>query len=86
MKDGRLSACHVPSSRSRRLVLESAASRKAKNLDEFLKSNPTISEKLSDIMGKVGEKVEVSRVTTENTNNGLVVDYIHPGSIYCHIT
>jgi len=61
-------------------VLESAASRKAKNLDEFLKSNPTISEKLSDIMGKVGEKVEVSRVTTENTNNGLVVDYIHPGS------
>lgn len=62
------------------LILESAASKKAKNLDEFLKSNPTISEKLSDIMGKVGEKVEVSRITTENTNNGLTVDYIHPGS------
>lgn len=31
-------------------------------------------------MGKVGEKIEISRVTTENTNNGFVIDYIHPGS------
>jgi len=61
-------------------VLESAVSKKTKNLDEFLKSNSTISEKMSDIMGKVGEKVEVSRVTSEDTDNGLVVDYIHPGS------
>lgn len=61
-------------------VLESAVSKKAKNIDVFFKSNSTISEKLSDIMGKVGEKVEVSRVIAEDTNNGLVVDYIHPGS------
>lgn len=61
-------------------VLESADSKKTKNLDELLKSNSTISEKMSDIMGKVGEKVAVSRVTSEDTNNGLVADYIHPGS------
>lgn len=61
-------------------ILESAASTKSKNLDEFLKNNSTISEKKSDIMGKVGEKIEVSRVTSEDTNNGLVIDYIHPGS------
>jgi elongation factor Ts len=61
-------------------VLESTVSAKAKNLDELLKNKPTISEKLSDVMGKVGEKIEVSRVTREETNDGFVVDYIHPGS------
>ena len=61
-------------------VLESAVSKKAKNLDDLLKSNSTISEKMSEIMGKVGEKIEVSRVTSEETQNGVTVDYIHPGS------
>lgn len=61
-------------------VLDTSVSAKAKNLDELLKSNPALSEKMSDIMGKVGEKIEVSRVTTEEALNGLVVDYIHPGS------
>jgi elongation factor Ts len=61
-------------------VLNTAVAKKAKNIEEFLKSNPSISEKLSEIMGKVGEKIEVSRVTTEDTDDGLVVDYIHPGS------
>jgi elongation factor Ts len=61
-------------------VLESTVSAKAKNLDELLKSKPAISEKMSDVMGKVGEKIDVSRVTSEETNDGFIVDYIHPGS------
>jgi elongation factor Ts len=61
-------------------VLESTVSAKAKNLDELLKSKPAILEKMSDVMGKVGEKIEVSRVTSEETNDGFIVDYIHPGS------
>ena len=61
-------------------VLESAVSKKTKNVDEFLKSNSTVSVNMSEIMGKVGEKIQVSRVTYEDTNNGLVVDYIHPGA------
>jgi elongation factor Ts len=61
-------------------ILESAISKKTKNLDELLKNNSTISEKLSEIMGKVGEKIQVSRVAYEDANNGLVVDYIHLGS------
>jgi elongation factor Ts len=61
-------------------VLESTVSAKAKNLDELLKSKPAILEKMSDVMGKVGEKIEVSRVLTEKAINGLIVDYIHMGS------
>lgn len=62
------------------LVLDSAFSTKPNDLDELLKKNSNISEKLTEIMGKVGEKIEVSRVTTEQTENGMVVDYIHPGA------
>ena len=36
--------------------------------------------KVVDVMGKVGEKIEVSRVLTEKADNGLIVDYIHMGS------
>lgn len=61
-------------------ILQSAVLSKAQNLDDLLKSDSKISEKMSDIMGKVGEKIEISRVTSEVTNNGFVVDYIHPGS------
>jgi elongation factor Ts len=31
-------------------------------------------------MGKVGEKIEISRLATEKAENGVIVDYIHPGS------
>ncbi len=61
-------------------VLDAVFVNKIMNLDELLKSESKISEKMSEIMGKVGEKIEISRVTTENTNNGFVIDYIHPGS------
>lgn len=61
-------------------VLDSAVTKKTKNLDDLMKGNSTLPGKMSDIMGKVGEKIEVSRVTSEETNNGFVVDYIHPGS------
>jgi len=61
-------------------VLESTVSLKAKNLDDLIQGNDSVSTKMTDIIGKVGEKIEISRVTTENAANGLVVDYIHPGS------
>lgn len=61
-------------------VLDAVTAKGSKNLDELLKSDKTVQEKMSEMMGKVGEKIEVSRVTTEVTNNGFVIDYIHPGS------
>ena len=61
-------------------VLETAAQNNAKDVDALKKSNPKVNENMSVIMGKVGEKIEISRVTTETANNGFVIDYIHPGS------
>lgn len=61
-------------------VLQSAFSAKVKNVDELLKTSSSVSEKMTEIMGKVGEKIEISRLAAESADNGLIVDYIHPGA------
>jgi elongation factor Ts len=61
-------------------VLDIMVITKANNVSKLLNNNAAVTEKMSEIMGKVGEKIEVSRVTFEDTNNGYVIDYIHPGS------
>ncbi len=41
----------------------------------------TVSEQQSDLVGKIGEKIELRRVTVFHAGeNGLVVEYIHPGA------
>jgi elongation factor Ts len=47
---------------------------------ELIEKNPDVKNNLNDIMGKVGEKIEISRIAVEDSDNGIVVDYIHPGS------
>ena len=42
--------------------------------------NQTVSEFATEMTGKTGEKVEVRRVAFVTVSNGLIVDYIHPGS------
>lgn len=63
-----------------KFILDKAFSGKYVNLQELLNANSSVAEKQSEIMGKVGEKIEISRLTTEISNNGYVVDYIHPGA------
>jgi len=60
-------------------VLNALSSGKPKDVDELLKSN-SLENKLNDVMGKVGEKMEISRFKIEEAPDGLIVDYIHPGS------
>jgi elongation factor Ts len=47
---------------------------------ELIEKNQIIKDNLNDVMGKVGEKIEISRLAVDKSDNGLVVDYIHPGS------
>lgn len=61
-------------------VLDAVVATKANSVSKLLNDNAAVSEKMSEIMGKVGEKIEISRVTFEDTKNGYVSDYIHPGS------
>ena len=39
-----------------------------------------LADELNAIIGKIGEKIQVSRFAIENFENGVVVDYIHHGS------
>lgn len=61
-------------------VLEAVVKSRPANADELFNSNPALKDMHTDILGKIGEKIEVSRLVIENVNEGVVVDYIHPGS------
>ena len=39
-----------------------------------------LNELLTDITGKIGEKIQVSRFAIENVESGILVDYVHHGS------
>lgn len=50
------------------------------DVNTLLEQNSALKIELTEVMGKVGEKTEVSRVDVIKSENGIVVDYIHPGS------
>jgi len=54
-----------------------------KNLDELFSlthEGKSLKDTLTDIIGKIGEKIEVSRFAVESSENGVLVGYIHHGS------
>ncbi|MFO7524760.1 MAG: translation elongation factor Ts [Ignavibacteriaceae bacterium] len=61
-------------------VLTFVYENKINNVDDLLSSNNNIKIKVDEVMGKVGEKVQISRVAIEAAENGLLVDYVHMGS------
>ena len=60
-------------------VLETVYNKKLNDVSQ-LNTDSDITAKIDQVMGKVGEKVEISRIATESAENGLLVDYIHMGS------
>ncbi|GMR25607.1 MAG: translation elongation factor Ts [Ignavibacteria bacterium] len=50
------------------------------SVDELLKKNSSIQEKITEALGKIGEKIEISRLVNEEVSNGVIIDYIHMGS------
>lgn len=62
-----------------KFVIDAAHKNKPKNVEELLK-NSDVQDKLNDVLGKVGEKIEISRFDFMEANDGLLVDYIHMGS------
>jgi len=50
------------------------------SLLELSKDGKKVSEELNALIGKIGEKIEISRFAVENAETGLIVDYIHAGS------
>ena len=64
-------------------VLDAIIKNGPKNVDELLSlshDGKNIQDELTNIIGKIGEKIEVSRFVIEKAENGFVSDYIHHGS------
>lgn len=40
----------------------------------------TVTDLINEAVGKIGEKIQVSRFKKVNIENGSIIDYIHPGS------
>lgn len=64
-------------------VLDTITENEPKDIEELLSlshDGKSVQEELTNITGKIGEKIEISRFVIEEAENGLVVDYIHHGS------
>jgi elongation factor Ts len=64
-------------------VLETIIAKQPKNVEELLGLNyqgKVISQELESLIGKIGEKITISRFVIEKTNDGALVDYVHHGS------
>jgi elongation factor Ts len=62
-----------------KFAVDAVHKNKPKNVEELLK-NSDVQDKLNEVLGKVGEKIEISRFDIMEANDGLLVDYIHMGS------
>ena len=60
-------------------VLQTIDSKRPASLQELL-SDEGLKNKMTDLLGKVGEKIEISRFAIEKAEDGIVVDYVHLGS------
>jgi len=64
-------------------VLDVISEKKPANVEELLNvelDGKKVSDELTNVIGKIGEKIEISRFINETTENAKYVDYIHAGS------
>ncbi len=61
-------------------VLEVVSSTKPNSVDDLLVKNPSIKDQFEELLGKVGEKIQISRLSIEEAPKGEVVDYVHLGA------
>jgi elongation factor Ts len=61
-------------------VLETVYTQHPANKEELLAKNVSLNNLVNDVMGKVGEKIEISRFAIEKAIEGVVVGYVHLGS------
>ena len=67
-------------------ILQAVAEQEPEDVNsllEIIHDGKLVKDELTNIIGKIGEKIEVSRFIIENAENGLIVDYIHHGDGEC---
>lgn len=63
-----------------KVVLEKAFTLKAASVEDLLAKYPELPSLINEITGKVGEKIEISRVGLAQVDSGFIAEYIHPGN------
>jgi elongation factor Ts len=61
-------------------VVQAVYSQKPAAKADLLANNSELNNKVIEVMGKVGEKIEISRFAVDLAPDGIIVGYIHPGS------
>lgn len=64
-------------------VMDVIVTNKPADIDSLMKlssNGKSVTDELNALIGKIGEKIEVSRFAIQNSENGEIVDYIHHGS------
>ncbi|MHB8578488.1 MAG: translation elongation factor Ts [Ignavibacteriaceae bacterium] len=61
-------------------VLEAVSSSKPDNVEDLLEKNSSIKDQFDELLGKVGEKIQISRLSIDEAPNGEVIDYVHLGA------
>lgn len=61
-------------------AIKTAFEKRDDSVTNLLEKNQDLNDMLHDVLGKVGEKIEISRLANEEAANGILVDYVHPGS------
>ncbi len=61
-------------------VLETVSVAKPSSVDDLLEKSSDVKNQLNDLLGKVGEKIQVTRFAIEEAPGGIIVDYVHLGS------
>ncbi len=64
-------------------VKEALKSSKSSTVEELLKAEydgKSVGDELTNITGKIGEKIEISRFKLESSDNSIYADYVHHGS------
>lgn len=64
-------------------VMDAVVANKPATTEELLENihnGSKVADELTTVIGKIGEKIEISRFAIENVSEGALVDYIHHGS------
>ncbi len=61
-------------------VLDAVIATKPTNVENLIEKNPGIKNQFDDLLGKVGEKIQITRFAIEEAPNGEIIDYVHLGS------
>lgn len=62
------------------VVANYATPLKTEQLMELSHNGKKLSDELNSLIGKIGEKIKISRIVVNTVNTGTIVDYIHHGS------